>query len=221
MQAIPRAAVQIAPSAVIGEYCVLGCLKEARLKGAGAELKESAREAAEVVIGERCLLFNQVVIYEGSRLGDGCVVEDRVRIGYNTCVGYEARLVYGAFICDRVSIGNQARVAGFVCDGTSIGDRSTVMGQLVHEYSRPHRGWWEVDESSPVIHEDVVVGFNATVVGDVSVGPRSYVAAGAVVTRDVPPGYVVTRTNKLTPASEWPGARLQELLLHWQRLSSG
>lgn len=213
--------MQVAPNAVIGEGCVLGCVKEARLRAAGADLEGCAREAAEVVIGERCLLFNQVVIYEGSRLGDGCVVEDRVRIGYDTCVGRDVRLLYGAFICDRVSIGDEARVAGFICDGTSIGDRSTVMGQLVHEYSRPHCGWWAVDEPSPVIHEDVVVGFNATVVGGVSVGPRSYVAAGAIVTRDVPPEHVVTGTNGLTPASEWPGRRLKDLLAHWQRLSSG
>jgi UDP-3-O-[3-hydroxymyristoyl] glucosamine N-acyltransferase len=110
------------------------------LRGADADLEVCAREAAEVVIGERCLLFNQVVIYEGSQLGDGCVIEDRVRIGYDTCVGHDARLLYGAFICDRVSIGDEARVAGFICDGTRIGDRSTVMGQLVHEYSRPHCG---------------------------------------------------------------------------------
>lgn len=62
MRAVPRATVQVASSAVIGESCVLGCVKEARLRGAGADLEGCAREAAEVVIGERCLLFNQVVI---------------------------------------------------------------------------------------------------------------------------------------------------------------
>ena len=36
--------------------------------------------------------------------------------------------MYGAYICDRVAIGDHARVAGFICDGTRIGDRSTVMG---------------------------------------------------------------------------------------------
>lgn len=56
----------------------------ARPRGVGADLEKCAHEAAEVVTGERCLLFNQVVIYEGSWLRDGCVVEDRVRIGYDT-----------------------------------------------------------------------------------------------------------------------------------------
>ena len=36
-------------------------------------------------------------------------------------------------------------------------------------------------------------------------GPRSYVAAGAVVTTDVPPMHVVTGTNQRTHAAAWPG----------------
>ena len=219
MRALPRAVVQVAASTVVGEQCVFGCVKESRLAGSEVAFDLVARQAAPMVIGERCLIFNQVVIYEGSRLGDGCVIEDRVRIGYDALVGRDVRLLYGAYVCDRVSIGDGARVAGFVCDGARIGSRSTVMGRLVHEYSRPHRGWWDVDEPSPVVHEDVVVGFGATVVGGVQLGPRSYVAAGAVVTTDVPPMHVVTGTNQMTQAAAWPGRRLQELLAHWQRSS--
>lgn len=221
MRELPRAAVRAAPSVVIGEFCALGCLKEARLRNAGAELGRCATEAPAVVIGEDCLVFNHVVIYEGSQLGNRCVVEDRVRIGYDARIGREVRLTYGAYMCDRVRIGDRARVAGFVCDGAVIGDRATSMGRLVHEYTKPYRGWWAVDEPSPLIHEDTVVGFDSLVVGGVSVGPRSYVAAGAVVTKDVPSGYVVTGTNDLRPTSEWPGARLQELLTQWQRSPSG
>ena len=64
---------------------------------------------------------------------------------------------------------------------------------------------------------DVVIGFGATVIGGVRVGPRSYVTAGAIVTRDVPPGYVVTGINTLTLAADWQGGRLRELLAHWQQ----
>jgi acetyltransferase-like isoleucine patch superfamily enzyme len=120
--------------------------------------------------------------------------------------------VYGVYVCDRVTIGCDTRIGGFVCDGVVIGDRCTVMGQLVHEYSRPHLPWWEVDEAPPVIGEDTVVGFGALVVGGVRIGPRSYVAAGAVVTKDVPPEHVVTGTNRMTPMGHWRGTRLQHLI---------
>ncbi len=169
-----------------------------------------------VRIGERCLLFNQVIVYEGTWIDDECVIEDRVRVGYGCRVGPRSRLMYGAYICDRVSVGADARIAGFVCDGTTIGDRCTVMGDLVHEYARPHEGWWETDEDAPVIEPDTVVGYGARVVGGVRIGPCSYVAAGAVVTKDVPPQHVVTGVNDHTPASEWTGRRLRSLVEHWQ-----
>lgn len=217
MRSLPCGPVTIAPTAMVGEGCVFGCASEARLLDDQVGANGFTGEPAPVVIGERCLLFNQVVIYEGSQVGPDCVIEDGVRIGYDARIGAGVRLAYGAYLCDRISVGDGARVAGFVCDGTAIGKRATVMGQLVHEYSRPHLDWWEVDEPSPVVGDDVVIGFGAIVVGGVRVGPRSYVAAGAIVTRDVPSGHVVTGTNTLTPAAEWRGGRLRELLAQWQQ----
>lgn len=204
-------------STIVGEQCVLGYPKEARLRAEQTD-PGSHRHGEPVFVGERCLLFNQVVIYEGVRVGDACVVEDRVRVGYSCRIGSRTRLLYGAYLCDRVTVGEDARVAGFVCDGSVVGDRSTVMGQLVHEYARPHEGWWEVDEPAPVIEADTVVGYGAVVVGGVRVGPHAYVAAGAVVTKDVAPEHVVTGINGQTPADAWPGWRLQALIRNWRGL---
>ncbi|MCM6774499.1 acetyl/acyl transferase [Nocardia sp. CDC159] len=207
------APVRFGDGTVIGEQCVLGYPKEARIREAAQQ--EQSTVATPVVIGDGCLLFNQVIVHEGTALGSGCVVEDRARIGYDCAVGDRSRLAHGAYICDRVRIGADACVAGFVCDATTIGDRSTVMGDLVHEYTRPDLGWWGVDEAPPVVEHDSVVGFGARVVGGVRIGPYSYVAAGAVVTRDVPPEHVATGTNVLTPLSGWRGRRLAPLIDRW------
>jgi acetyltransferase-like isoleucine patch superfamily enzyme len=176
-----------------------------------------------VEIGGGSLIFNQVVLYEGVRLGEGCVVEDRVRIGYDSMIAAGSRVLYGAYICDRVRIGPMCRVAGFICDGTWIGARCSVMGQLVHEYTRPHQDWWAVDEEPPRIEDDTVIGFGAHIIGGVTVGPRSYVAAGATVTKDVPPEHIATGINEFTPADCWSGIGLRDLIEHWRkrRCSSG
>jgi len=42
--------------------------------------------------------------------------------------------------------------------------------------------------NGPVIEDDVSIGGNATVLPGISIGERAFVAAGAVVTQDVPPG---------------------------------
>jgi acetyltransferase-like isoleucine patch superfamily enzyme len=208
---VPHGSLTLGAGTAIGDHCVFGHPKEARLRSTGV-----VGAAAPVKIGDRCLIFNHVVVYEGVRIADDVVIEDRVRIGYDGVVGSRSRVVYGAYICDRVSIGTEARVAGFVCDGSIIGDRSTVMGELVHEYTRPHEAWWDVDEEPPVIEADTVIGYGARVIGGVHIGPRSYVAAGAIVTRDVPAEHVVTGINVHTPAERWQGQRLQALIRHWR-----
>ncbi|MCX4099085.1 MULTISPECIES: hypothetical protein [unclassified Nocardia] len=206
------APVRLGEAAVVGEHCVFGYPKEARIRA--AQRGESSI-GDPVVMGDRCLVFNHVIVHEGTRFGIDCVVEDRARIGYGCRFGDRTRVVHGAYICDRVQVGQDACVAGFICDATVIGDRATVMGDLVHEYSRPDLGWWGVDEAPPVIAADSIVGFGARVVGGVAVGPRSYVAAGAVVTKDVPPEHVVTGLNRHTPIEKWSGRRLSALIAHW------
>ncbi|MBF6271687.1 hypothetical protein IU460_28910 [Nocardia farcinica] len=107
--------IRLGDDVIIGEHCVLGCPKETRLREA-----QRGRWSAgtPVVIGDRSLLFNQVIIQEGTALGMECVVEDRARIGYGCVIGDRTRVVHGAYICDRVTIGADACVAGFVCDAT-------------------------------------------------------------------------------------------------------
>ncbi len=191
---------------------MLGYPKEARIRDAQ---QGRSVAGAPVRVGDRCLLFNQVTIYEETSIGVDCVLEDRSRVGYGCRIGDRTRLVHGAYVCDRVQIGADACVAGFVCDATVIGDRSTVMGDLVHEYTHPDLGWWGVDEDSPVVEADSVVGFGARVIGGVRIGPRSYIAAGAIVTKDVPPEHIVIGSNDHTPIRQWNGTKLAPLIEHW------
>lgn len=210
--------VQFGTDVIVGEQCVFGYPKEARIRAAQ---QGCATAGDSVMVGDRSVLFNQITIYEGTVIAADCVLEDRARLGYGCEIGERTRLVHGAYLCDRVQVGAEACVAGFVCDAAVIGDRSTVMGELVHEYTRPDLGWWGVDEASPVVEADSVVGFGARVVGGVRIGPCSYVAAGAIVTKEVPPQHIVTGTNMLTPIAQWRGERLGPLIGHWMSRHTG
>jgi len=48
--------------------------------------------------------------------------------------------------------------------------------------------------SGPILEDDVTIGANATVMPGVTVGERSFIAAGAVVTEDVPPSTLAVGT---------------------------
>ena len=110
-------------------------------------------------------------------------------------------LLYGARVYDHVEIGSDCRVTGLVPGGVKIGDHVTVMGNLVHKYRRPLN--WLRDEPSPVIEDNVVVGYGAVVVGDITIGAGSYVAASATVTKDVPANSMVLGTNEIMPIEEF------------------
>ena len=174
----------------VGEHCVLGSQAEVRLN--------STTESVGL-IGDGSLLGNFVSLYEGVQLQGDVVVEDNVHIGYDTVVGVGTRIMYGAYICDRVQIGDGSRIAGFVCDTSVIGDGCTSMGNLVHAYSDPAGDWWGPDEASPVLQDGACIGMGAVVVGGVTIGAGAYVAAGAIVTKDVPANTLVTGTNQHQP----------------------
>ncbi len=72
--------------------------------------------------------------------------------------------------------------------GTVIGGDARV-GERVRFYGNNTVGTAK-DNGYPVIEEDVRVGAGARILGPVTVGARSYIAANAVVLKDVPPDSV-------------------------------
>jgi len=117
-----------------------------------------------------------------------------------------ARIEPGAFIRDMVEIGDNAVVMmGAVINiGSKIGsgsmiDLNVVMGGRATVGNNCHigagavlAGVIEPPSADPVIIEDdVVVGANAVILEGVRVGKGAVVAAGAIVTTNVPAGVVV------------------------------
>jgi acetyltransferase-like isoleucine patch superfamily enzyme len=91
-------------------------------------------------------------------------------------------------------------VDGSIGDGVLIADAVGIIGRTDHDHRQMgtmvRRSTWVGDDperlSTPVdIGWDVWIGYGAIVLGGVTVGPMSVVAAGSVVTRDVPPNSIV------------------------------
>jgi maltose O-acetyltransferase len=98
----------------------------------------------------------------------------------------------GLRIGDQVDIGEFCvlRASG----GVTIGDRVLIAAQsMITTRGHPRGGpRYDVVEDAPVvIEDDVWIGGQATVLPGVTIGRGAIVAAGAVVTRDVPPGSIV------------------------------
>jgi maltose O-acetyltransferase len=147
------------------------------------------RDAAEV--GERCRVYGHPSIKNLGRL----VIADRVRL-FSTITPIEIAVETGgtleigsrAFINYGCSIAATSLVRiGARCN---IGTYVMMMDNDFHSLEPERRD--ERPPSAPIILEDNVwVGGRVIVLRGVTIGAGSVVAAGSVVTRDVPPRTVV------------------------------
>lgn len=118
----------------------------------------------------------------------------------------DARIEPGSFIRDHASIGKNAvimmgaviNIGAVVGEGTMI-DMNAVLGGRATTGKNVHvgagavlSGVIEPANATPVVIEDnVLIGANAVILEGVRVGKGSVVAAGAIVTEDVPENTVV------------------------------
>ena len=68
--------------------------------------------------------------------------------------------------------------------------RVCFVGKNDHQYKEPCKLIWDSDRGdngTTIIEDDVWIGHNATIVGGLTIGKGAIVAAGAVVTQDIPP----------------------------------
>ncbi|TCS97003.1 2,3,4,5-tetrahydropyridine-2,6-dicarboxylate N-acetyltransferase [Hazenella coriacea] len=120
-----------------------------------------------------------------ARIEPGALIRDHVEIGKNAVIMMGAVINIGAVIGEGTMIDMNAIIGGRGTIGNNchIGAGAVIAGVI------------EPPSATPVIIEDeVVIGANAVILEGVRVGKGSVVAAGAIVTDDVPENSVVAGT---------------------------
>ena len=156
----------------------------------------------KTVIKRNCYIQRHSTIYSGTILEEDIVCKDYTSIGWDTVVGKNSKMLFRAQVHSWVAVGEACRIGGFCCNDSRLGDRVSNFGNLLHAY-REYGGGRR--EPAPKIGDDVIIGFGAQVIGAVTVGDNSYVAAGSVVTKNVPPNTIVMLVNKHCHISKWHG----------------
>jgi UDP-2-acetamido-3-amino-2,3-dideoxy-glucuronate N-acetyltransferase len=136
------------------------------------------------------------------RLGHGVKLARFINL-YGCTVGDETKI--GAFveIQKGVSIGRRCKISShtFICEGVTIEDHVfighgvTFVNDLYPRATTPAGALqtasdWTVEAT--LVKQGASIGSGATILARVTIGERAIVGAGAVVTRDVPPGAIVT-----------------------------
>ena len=124
----------------------------------------------DVVIGDRFTTGHFGLVRERTEIGDDVVVGTNVTIDGTTTVGSNASFQTGAYVPAKSTIG----------DHVFLGPQAVLTND-------PYPLRRDVELEGPVLEDHVSVGANATLLPGITVGEGAFVAAGAVVTRDVPP----------------------------------
>jgi acetyltransferase-like isoleucine patch superfamily enzyme len=152
---------------------------------AGAVLKSGA------IIGDQAFVRERTVIGEGSVIGRGSAVDNDVQVGARVRVQTDVYLTANSVIEDDV----------FVGPGVLTTNDSTMAR---HDDDYPVVG--------PTLRRASRIGGAVVITPGVEIGEEAFIAAGAVVTKDVPPRGVVMGV---------PGRNVREvpdedLIEHWR-----
>ena len=135
------------------------------------------------VIRSGTVLYCEVTIGHGFQCGHNVLIREKTVIGNTTSVG-TASVIEGYS-----SIGNDVRIQSmvFVPTHTEIADGVFIGPGVVLTNDRyPPTGKPEL--RGPVLEENSVIGANAVILPGITIRTGAAVAAGSVVTRDVPAG---------------------------------
>ena len=166
------------PPAELGSGCLVG---------SGAVIYAGAKIGARVLIADLATVREEVSIGECTIVGRGVAIENRCTIGRYCKLETNAYITAYSELEDRV----------FVAPGV-VTSNDNFVGRTAERFKH-FRG--------VTIRRGGRVGAHATILPGVTIGADSLVAAGSVVTRDVPPRSIVlgapARPVRAVPEAQW------------------
>jgi acetyltransferase-like isoleucine patch superfamily enzyme len=148
------------------------------------------------------ILYCEVVAGDDFQTGHNVMIREKTRIGDRVAVGTNSICEGNTTIGSDVSIQSMA----FIPTNTVIGSRVFIGPHVVLTNDRyPPTGVGGL--SGPVIEDGAAIGANATVLPGVRIGAGALVAAGSVVTRDVPAGMLAIGNPARCREKPVPGVR--------------
>lgn len=164
------------------------------------------------VIEDDCMIGAMVVIYRGCRVGKKVMVADLASIRENVEVGEFTIIGRGVTIENKVKVGSRCKLETecYITALSTIGDGCFIAPEVTFtndnflgrtkDRFKYHKG--------VTMMKGARIGANVTVLPGLTLGEDALVAAGSVVTRDVPARKVVVGS----PARVWRDVPLDQLL---------
>ena len=164
--------------------------------GAGAAVCSGALVYAGTVIGPGAIVGDLATVRERCVLGEGVVVGRGVCIENDVPIGAFTKIQSNSYITAYSELEDHVFVAPCV---TTTNDNYMGRTEARHEQIR-----------GAIIRRGARVGGGVVILPGIEIGAEAFVAAGALVTRDVPPGKLVAGL----PAQVWRDVPVEEMVDH-------
>lgn len=164
--------------------------------GAGAAVCSGALVYAGTVIGPGAIVGDLATVRERCVLGEGVVVGRGVCIENDVPIGAFTKIQSNSYITAYSELEEHVFVAPCV---TTTNDNYMGRTDARHEKIK-----------GAIIRRGARVGGGVVILPGIEIGAEAFVAAGALVTRDVPPGKLVAGL----PAQVWRDVPAEEMIDH-------
>jgi acetyltransferase-like isoleucine patch superfamily enzyme len=146
-------------------------------------MNEYACIAPDVKLGEGVKLSKFINLY-GCEIGENTKIGAFVEIQKNATIGKNCKISSHTFVCEGVTIEDDAFVGHNVAFINDTYPRATAAeGQLKTEAD------WKVERT--LVKKGASIGSGSTILANIVIGEKAIVGAGSVVTKDVPANAIV------------------------------
>jgi len=137
-----------------------------------AQIHPSAIVDPGAVLGEGTHVWHFVHVCAGARIGSGCSLGQNVFVGNDVVIGNNVRIQNNVSVYDAVTIEDDVFCGPSMVFTNVYNPRAAIARKDQYRKTLVKRG--------------ATIGANATIVCGVTIGEYAFIAAGAVVNRDVP-----------------------------------
>jgi acetyltransferase-like isoleucine patch superfamily enzyme len=176
----------IGKNTIISRGAVIGYPTIKRTRG---DLREETKVGKNVFIGINAIIYKGCQIGNNTNIYHGVVMRENTNIGSQTNIGHYCVIEGYGSIGSYCSIWGQSHITAFstIEDYVFAAPFLMTTNDPVMDYRRP---WISKGHKGATIRKAARLGASVTLLPGIVIGKEAMIAAGAVVTKDIPDGAI-------------------------------
>lgn len=161
-------------------------------RSGASSYRKASQELPPLEVGDDCVVGANAILYRGTRIGNQVLIGDLASVRERNIVGNRSIVGRLVMVEPNTKIGEHVMIqTGTHITGDAVIEDDVYMGSEISTANDNNMARGTGEYKGPHIKKRARIGSNATLLPGIVIGEDSIVAAGSVVTRDVPPYKVV------------------------------